>query len=459
MKHQHSKERPTTPALWSHDFKENQVSYKEEEDDSFGGSENDTGTDEDNTDQVTNESESVGIEDRIVFDDTPTEDDDDEEEEEEENESNEGDLSTEETLTNSRDGWAPPLAAPVIATGSEITLGGWGETSADVWHPQPKHHKPTAELPTPARSVVVSPISSPKAQQQSTPLQSTLQSPQTEWIGYREEKYQQQWQQSGLEVNAKKVTTKQRANVNHFRNTPQVSDSGEGWGVASNSYSWDSTPGYAKDVIEEQKSTLYWIKDSKQDWLPANPPPQTVETTTSTSRISKPRTANPSQPILFSEIASNMKRDASVGIPITPNHRSNNKGNHTRPEPVPPKRSDSPVSSDGSIPWSEVSNVNIKIRDDDFPPVSINSVSNNNNNKFSTPRKDTASRSKWHSAKEWETAKETNQTETATTISSQKVNSWQGNFSPKGKKKSIESSCWQCIHLSFCYRFIRYCYT
>ncbi|CAO3648528.1 unnamed protein product [Mucor hiemalis] len=411
LKHQNSSQRPTTPALWSNDLEKNNVIYGDESGSEKSSNDETSGfTEEENTDEY--------------VDDDEVEEKEEEEEEEEETPSPK---------------WATLGSASGPNTGSEISLGGWGVTSNEGWVTTSKPH--SSEQSTIPPVVPHAPTPLTQTQQQSQP---------TTWTGYREEVYKDQWNQTGLEVNPKSLfTVKQKQK--HFRNSPLVSDN-DGWGSAQAVIPWDDVraQGYVKSVIEEQKNTTFWTQDDHGKWKMANDPaPKTTITTTKQvidrNVDSAPTSANNSAPILFSDIASKLHNSrANASIPITQSQRgkSSHPNHHVnRPPPIstPSRlRSDSLISSDGSVAWNEESNTHVKLSNKEPTPSHIVTPTTSTP-RFSTPKaSDSSARSKWSSAEEWKNIKESNNDTTSTEQSS-----WQDNFSPAAIADKTAKNEWK----------------
>lgn len=430
LKHQNSSQRPTTPALWSNELQKDNVMYDEESGSEKSSNDETTSggfTEEENTDEYVDEDETVG-------DKEEEEEDEDEEEEEEEED---------EDQTPSPKWASLGPASGQANTGSEISLGGWGVTTNEGWvTPSKSHSTEQSAIPpiVPHQPAGASPV--PPATQA------------TSWTGYTEEVYKDQWQQTGLEVNVNArslFNTKQKQK--HFRNSPMVSDN-DGWGSAQAVIPWDDVraQGYVKSVIEEQKNTTFWTQDDDGTWKMANDPTPKATTTTATTTttrqvndrgtLSSSTSTNSSAPILFSDIASGLHNSRNnSSIPITQSHRGrntthpNHHANRTNSVSTPSRlRSDSLISSDGSVVWDEESNVHVKLSNKEPTTPYVNNTTTAAaapavQQRFSTPKNETVGRTKWSSAEEWKNIKESNEN------GSSEQSSWQDNFSPAGKKK------------------------
>lgn len=369
--------RPTTPALWSQDLEHNDVheSYEESGSDESNSNGND---EEDQTDDSRDESRDVT-----------------EEEEEEEYE-------TSSHLTNvDTNKW---VSNPAVSnTGSEInsTLGGWGSSATEPWDPNPKTHHHTTAIRTP----------SPPAIQEQRKSRTHV------WAGFTAEKYNDQWQQNSLTVNNTKATPKR--STNHYRNSPAVAES-DGWGSTDKYVPWHNVKeqGFVAEVIEEQKKTSYWNGEEYINLNSSNGPSADYDNDT-TVVGSSGNTTPGSPPMLFSDLANNLS-----GASNTHNttFKAEQRKNVSRP------RSESLVSSDGSVSWNDLS-ITPAIK------VSANKVTQ----KFSVDKKPKVGnpvRSRWLANEEdWNNLKHSlpESAQHATHTQTPSKGSWQDNFSPEGR--------------------------
>lgn len=414
LKHQSSSQRPNTPALWSNDFKQNHVLYESE-------SGSDEASNKSETDETYGEKNQYYDDENTLGD--RTEEDQTEEDQTEEDEYMDDEKDTPSTKWNTFES-----NTAVKNTGSEIMLGGWGVAKEWINQGKSQNAHDTSSSPVAPKYTASSP---------------TQQQPQNRWVGYTEETYKDQWQQTSLEVNATQSIFNKRNKQKYFRNSPKVAES-DGWGSVQTFIPWDDLKpqGYAKDIIDQQKNTQFWTHDGNA-WAKATASSTTNNTNeadddNSLTPVSGPSTpAASSPPLLFSAIANdvlNSKNNVASNNQHSknPSRSLQQNGNAKSARPSSRVRSNSLISSDGSVSWTDESPVSIKLSKNEQTTAS----NNNNTRRFSTPRRsnDSNARSKWASAEEWKSTKEASPTETttATTTITTKQSAWQSNISPEG---------------------------
>lgn len=318
-----------------------------------------------------------------------------EEEEEEETTSHLTDIDTKKWESN----------PSVPNTGSEINsaLGGWGVSVTDHWEANPKHHQHDLAARTPS------------------PSQKERKSKTNHWTGYTEEVYTDQWQQNSLTVNNTKATPKRAPK--HYRNSPVFAES-DGWGSTDNYVPWHNVQdqGFVKEVIEQQQKTRYW---NGEVYINSGLATSTMnDYDNDITVIESSGTTTPvSPPMLFSDLANNIQST-----------NSNSNLNHIQVITTRP-RSESLISSDGSVSWNESSTENV---------IKVGTNKAATTPKFSVDKKsksETPLRSRWATAEDWNALKQstsdTPQPPSNTSIPKQ--GSWQDNFSPEGKTSIYEN--------------------
>ncbi|GAA5796561.1 hypothetical protein HPULCUR_001933 [Helicostylum pulchrum] len=342
--------RSTTPALWTQEFKPNDIP-------GIYGLDNRS----ENTLNVTEE-----------YHTSDAQEDEDEEEEEEEEEDEEEEEEQER------------ISSTLGNTGSEINLGGWGPSSDD-WNSN-KHRQQRRE------NVII-----PSAAVETSTLETY---PEHDWNGYVEGDYKEQWQQSSFFPNKPNPLFK-RDSQKHYRNSPIVSES-DGWGPADKVkvVDWHDVEkqGFVKEVLDEQRNTSYWVNEKYTSGLEH-------EKTVQTSGANTPAlTASP--PIPFSSFTNGSSS------------RYNSKKVHSDRR----SRSDSLVSSDSGISWTDSTENVIKLstKEPALPKFSVV--------RKSKPEKP---RYKWSSAEEWGNTKESEPALATPTPITQKHSTWQDNFAPE----------------------------
>ncbi|KAG2193999.1 hypothetical protein INT47_005001 [Mucor saturninus] len=391
LKGQASNMRPTTPALWSQDLEHNDVNENYEE----------SGSDETN---------SNGNEEEDQTDDSR---DDSRDESRDVTEEDEEEYETLSHLTNTDSNkWASNPA--VSNTGSEIktTLGGWGSSTTEPWDPNPKNHHHITAVRTPSPPVV----------------QEQRKSRTHVWAGFTAEKYNDEWQQNSLTVNNTKVTPKR--STNHYRNSPAVAES-DGWGSTDKYVPWHNVKeqGFVAEVIEEQKKTSYWNGEEYINLNSSNGPSNDYDNDT-TVVGSSGNTTPGSPPMLFSDLANNINT-SSTRNPIS---KVDNRKNIPRP------RSESLVSSDGSVSWNDVSVT---------PAIKVST--NKATQKFSVDKKPKAVnpvRSRWMANEEdWNNLKNSlpESTQNSTPTQTPSKGSWQDSFSPEVIADQTATNKWSSL--------------
>ncbi|KAK4513404.1 uncharacterized protein ATC70_005403 [Mucor velutinosus] len=239
----------------------------------------------------------------------------------------------------------------------EGNLGGWGAPVNDNW-----------ATPSTSTSLLSNKMSLKDVQEEQKPQQSFTN--QNYWTSYTEDAYQNEWRQSPLEHN----TTHQKKNLTfgHYRNAPKVMDS-DGWGHTTNNIGWDDydQQGYVKDIIAKQQNTDFWIQTVPGKWVVASGPSASKDntaTTPTTNASHRRRSPKSNQ-----APSKSRKLDSSSEDEDQYNYTSTAATPHTSFHGVVPNkarhRSNSVVSRDDSIDWDEDDNqVQIKVHAD-FPPL------------------------------------------------------------------------------------------
>lgn len=471
-------QRPTTPAIWSNDYKLNNninaISLKHPifapsiEENLASSSSNIVTSEDSGSDNMDDVEERDNISDNKTLDgydeddfgyvnnhDDDAADDEDDEEEEYVKSSN---VPTNTTAPNNVSSssssssavWDNATLEPVS---HEINLGGWGSGTNDAWSsvatPNPSFTTKDIAL----KRISFDDLTKQQPQQQEQHQQSKPQEQQNGgiWNGFTEESYRDRWNQTVLEVNPHARSARKNNRITRNGNNVAVIES-EGWGSCNNYIPWEDVKqqGYVKEVLEEQKATPYWCPDGAR-WVVASEEASnggaSIQGQVADSRPHRPsghrrraRAASNtsddedypplvggttpgaiqgSPPLSFSAFRENVHNSIKV------NQNSNSSNKHATPPPgntrIAHSRSDSTVSSDGSISWHDRDNVVIKVHSHQEKPL------------VKKAQPEQREQSKWTSATDWKARKEASTTtvkETTTTITK---SSWQDNFDPEGK--------------------------
>jgi hypothetical protein len=422
-----TEQRPTTPAIWSDDYKLNNAVVTNPKLPDYPPFTKENSASSSNI-ATSGESGSDDTYERDNTSDDKTIADYEEEEEEMEDDFDYviNDKEEEEYIkTSSTTAWSNTLSE---SGQHEMKLGGWEAATNNHWNTTS-----TPTLPFKSNNATPKPFSFTAAQQQQQQTSGA-------WSNYSEETYSDRWNQKDLEK-PYAVKSKKNMKLAYNGNSPAVTES-EGWGDCNNIIPWEDAEkqGFVKEVLEEQKSTTYW-KQEDNGWIPLSgentdvPMQDQVNHSRPTRRDRESRaisvtssdeeypafidgtnTSNliQSSPPLMSFSA--LKED------VQGTSRSNRTSGYrhivpsTKNTRISRPRSDSVVSSDASVTWNEKESVTIKVHDDQEKP-SMRNVQ-------PAPR----DQSKWVNAKDWENRKDVSTTTIVTTKSS-----WQNEFDTEGR--------------------------
>ena len=205
----------------------------------------------------------------------------------------------------------------------QVDLGGWGSTTTVPWAQKASVQEKDQEQP---------------------------------WKPHTLEQYENTWQQKALEAPLTQVARRRPipGKVKTMEN--------DGWGTPKNYVAWDDlrVQGYAHDVLEQQKSNVYWEKSSNGEWRVLNPKagPQEREAAMAHARIQPSHPDVKMTPLSAAEWPTIQK--ASSQLPQQRQQRQQ------QPSPSPPPQNNkkafpSDVCSDDEevIDWDEDDGVTI----------------------------------------------------------------------------------------------------